>query len=41
MYFRSVVPGVMKNKEMKDYTATEFEISFYLANYIEQAAKGQ
>ena len=41
LYFRSVVPGVMKNKEMKDYTATEFEISSYLANYIEQAAKGQ
>ena len=41
LYFRSVVPGAMKNKEMKDYTATEFEISSYLANYIEQAAKGQ
>jgi len=41
LYLRNVVPGVMKNKEMKDYTATEFEISSYLANYIEQSVEGQ
>jgi len=41
LYLRNVVPGVMKNKEMKDHTATEFEISSYLANYIEQSVEGQ
>jgi len=41
LYLRNIVPGVMKNKEMKNYTATEFEISSYLANYIEQSVEGQ
>jgi hypothetical protein len=41
VYLRNIVPGVMKNKEIKDYTATEFEISSYLANYIEQSVEGR
>ena len=36
LYFRNIVPGTMKNKEVKQQQATEFEISCYLANYIEQ-----
>jgi len=41
LYLRNVVPGIMKNKEMEDYTATEFEISSSLANYIERSSEGQ
>ena len=35
-YFCQVIPGVSGNKKSKGYQATEFEISCYVANYIEQ-----
>ncbi len=35
-YFLRVIPGLMQNKETKGYQITEFEISCYLANYVEK-----
>ena len=35
-YVRDVRPMFSRNKKMKDYQATEFQISFYIANYLEE-----
>ena len=35
-YFCHIIPGFSRSKKIKEFMATEFEISCYLANYIEQ-----
>jgi hypothetical protein len=35
-YFCQIIPGFSRSKKIKELTATEFEISCYLANYVEQ-----
>jgi hypothetical protein len=35
-YVRDVRPMFSRNKKMKDYQVTEFQISCYIANYIEE-----
>ena len=35
-YFKRVIPGPMRNKEIKQIPLTEFEISCYLTNYVEK-----
>lgn len=35
-YFCQVIPGFSRNEKIKDYQVTQFEISCYIANYIEE-----
>ena len=34
-YFCQVVPGFSRSSKVKDFTVTEFEVSCYLANYVQ------
>ncbi len=40
-YFRKITLGFMRNKNVKGHVLTEFEISCYLANDVQQKKSGQ
>lgn len=39
-YFCNIVPGFSKNKEIKEYMVTDFQITCYIANYVFDDLKG-
>ena len=39
-YFCNIVPGFSKNKEIKEYMVTDFQITCFVANYVRDDQKG-